>query len=208
MKNRFPRHSARTVGSPTRSLSPYAYCANNPVNNVDLDGKKIRFAKGVPSEFKQQFSTAIKILNEHNIGGIFAKLEQRPEIIFITEGKNQFDPSNNTISWNPTEGMITDILNFLSPVVFLNHEGAHGLRYLEDPEGIMKDKHTEDSQYGNKEEKRVIEGVEQKTAEALGEVEPGEPTRINHFGTPIIVGSPNSTEPKSSPEIIYKMETK
>ena len=111
MKNRFPRHSARTVGSPTRSLSPYAYCANNPVCNVDLDGKKIRFAKGVPSDFKQQFSTAIKILNEHNIGGIFAKLEQRPEIIFITEGKNQFDPSNNTISWNPTEGMITDKLS-------------------------------------------------------------------------------------------------
>lgn len=107
MKNRFPRHSARTVGSPTRSVSPYAYCANNPVCNVDLDGKKIRFAKGVPSEFKQQFPTAIKILNEHNIGGIFAKLEQRPEIIFITEGKNQFDPSNNTISWNPTEGMIS-----------------------------------------------------------------------------------------------------
>lgn len=82
MKNRFPRHSARTVGSPTRSLPPthpsppYAYCANNSVNK------------------------------------------------------------------------------------------------------------------------------------ALGEVEPGEPTRINHFGTPIIVGSPNSTEPISSPEIIYKMETK
>lgn len=73
MKNRFPRHSARTVGSQTRSLSPYAYCAhcaNKPVNK------------------------------------------------------------------------------------------------------------------------------------ALGEVEPGEPTRINHFGTPIIVGSPNSTEPISSPEII------
>ena len=92
-------------------LSPCAYCANDPVCNVDLNGKKIRFAKGVSSEFKQQFPTAIKILNEHNIGGIFAKLEQRPEIIFITEGKNQFDPSNNTISWNPTEGMITDKLS-------------------------------------------------------------------------------------------------
>lgn len=76
MKNRFPRHSARTVGSPTRSLSPCAYCANKPVNK------------------------------------------------------------------------------------------------------------------------------------ALGEVEPGEPTRINHFGTPIIVGSPNSTEPISSPEIIYKRKMK
>lgn len=79
MKNRFPRHSARTVGSQTRFLSPYAYCAhcaNNPVNK------------------------------------------------------------------------------------------------------------------------------------ALGEVEPGEPTRINHFGTPIIVGSPNSTEPISSPEIIYKRKMK
>ena len=26
---------------PTRSPSPYAYCANNPVNNVDLDGMRI-----------------------------------------------------------------------------------------------------------------------------------------------------------------------
>lgn len=43
---------------------------------------------------------------------------------------------------------------------------------------------------------------------ALGEVEPGEPTKINHFGTPIIVGSPNSTEPISSPEIIYKRKMK
>lgn len=43
---------------------------------------------------------------------------------------------------------------------------------------------------------------------ALGEVEPGEPTRINHFRTPIIVGSPNSTEPISSPEIIYKRKMK
>lgn len=43
---------------------------------------------------------------------------------------------------------------------------------------------------------------------ALDEVEPGEPTRINHFGTPIIVGSPNSTEPISSPEIIYKRKMK
>lgn len=43
---------------------------------------------------------------------------------------------------------------------------------------------------------------------ALGEVEPVEPTKINHFGTPIIVGSPNSTEPISSPEIIYKRKMK
>ena len=42
MKNRFPRHSARTVGSPTRSITPYAYCANNPVCNVDLDGRKVK----------------------------------------------------------------------------------------------------------------------------------------------------------------------
>lgn len=48
MKNRFPRHSARTVGSPTRSISPYAYCANNPVNNVDLDGRKYVLQKECP----------------------------------------------------------------------------------------------------------------------------------------------------------------
>lgn len=37
MKNRFPRHSARTVGSPSRSLSPYAYayCASVGIHSND-----------------------------------------------------------------------------------------------------------------------------------------------------------------------------
>ena len=56
-------------------LSPYAYCADNPVMLVDPDGRKIRFAKGVSPEFKAAFKEAIQHLNKHNVGHIAAALE-------------------------------------------------------------------------------------------------------------------------------------
>jgi len=184
-------------------FSPYAHCAGNPLRYVDRDGKKVRFAANASNEFKNHFSTAIRILNHHGVGGIFKALESRKEIITIAEGdKNSFSPKNRTIIWNPKEGMITDNLSFLSPTTFLNHEGAHALRFLEDPKGIIRDQETTVANYGNLEEKRVIQGIEQQTAEALGEVKKGEPTRNNHFGTKMEVSGPDSNINKN--EIIIQ----
>jgi len=51
------------------------------------------------------------------------------------------------------------------------------------PEQQEKDRKTPDAQYGNKEEKRVIEGSEQETAKKLGEIKEKEVTRKDHGGT-------------------------
>ena len=49
--------------------------------------------------------------------------------------------------------------------------------------------------YGKKEEERVITGVEQTTAQALGEVEPGKVTRTDHSGSYVWVNGPTSNKP-------------
>ena len=67
------------------SLSPYAYCADNPVVLVDPDGRKIRFAKGVSPEFKAAFKEAIQHLNKHNVGHIAAALEKSGITYYIAE---------------------------------------------------------------------------------------------------------------------------
>ena len=48
--------------------------------------------------------------------------------------------------------------------------------------------------YNSLEEESVITGIEQRTAQALGEVEPGKVTRTNHRGTPVKVESPISNK--------------
>ena len=57
------------------SISPYAYCAGNPVNLADPDGKKIYYADGVSNEFKKQFAATVKYMNSRGTAGNLAKLE-------------------------------------------------------------------------------------------------------------------------------------
>ena len=60
--------------------------------------------------------------------------------------------------------------------------------------------------YDNKEEQRVIEGSEQKTAKALGEIKEGEVTRKDHRDILIETVSPTSTT--ATNEVIIKVEKK
>ena len=46
------------------SISPYAYCANNPVNRIDPDGRIIKFAQGTSIAFIKQFENALEYLKK------------------------------------------------------------------------------------------------------------------------------------------------
>jgi hypothetical protein len=99
-------------------------------------------------------------------------------------------------------GMITTNGIEVSPTTILNHEADHANQELYNPDQKKIDKNTPDVKYGNKEEKRVIEGTEQTTAKKLGEIKEGEVTRTDHEGTGYETKGPTTSEWKIEPIVV------
>lgn len=188
-------------------ISPYAYCAGNPIKYIDKDGKKIVLAKNVSNRFKNDYELTVKTLQEKGCGDVWNKLNSSDIIYTITEGEdnsNYFDSSNKTISWNARMGLYTSHDVYLSPATRLNHELDHALQYDNNPKQYEKDTNTFvgsiDETY-SKEEQRVIQGIERQTAEKLGEISSGDITRDNHSGIPFVTDSPISNKELNSSEV-------
>lgn len=168
-------------------ISPYAYCAGDPVNLVDIDGCKLYFAKDASPEFKKRFAEAVRIMNSNGISYNIAKLEQSESIYYIAETTNfSFtetsitDKKTATVFWNPNIITINENGIHSSPVTALAHEMSHAAGYDASPAKYDERLHQIDDAYDNKEEKRVIEGDEQVAARKLGEITPNMVTRKDH----------------------------
>lgn len=86
------------------------------------------------------------------------------------------------IWWDPYSVTVTNEDKRLSPATTLNHEADHALQKLEmsEKEFEEKSKKGSDPDYGTVCDRLTIQGAEQRTALALGEIEEGEVTRKDH----------------------------
>ena len=184
------------------SISPYAYCAWNPVKLVDPDGRIIKPAPGSSSTFVNNLSNAISYLKNNGAGTILNQLDNLPLIIYVSEipyqdaqiGKTRTNSSKLTIYWCPNAALYTTNDVILSPATVLNHEFDHMLQGIINPNTKARDRQEPDNQYGNLEERRVITGSEQETAIMLGEITPWQKTREDHNGGTCWVESPDLSE--------------
>ena len=183
------------------SISPYAYCAWNPIKIIDPNGDTIKPAPNSSEKFISQLNDAIQCLVDNGAGNLVSELNKRTEIIHVSElpfsdaYSMQYNPTKNEISWCPTAGMLTSENVKLSPATSLNHEFDHCLEHLVNPETQTNNYKTPVLGYRNAEEQRVITGSEQKTARCLKEITDGQVTRYDHSGTLYETNGPTSNQP-------------
>ena len=178
------------------SISPYAWCAANPIRFIDFDGNKIVFAINSSKEFKEDYKTAYNYLNNKNASYILDQLNALENVFYLKEyeGDSYYNSQNKTIYWNSKRALITNTIYTLTPAELLSHEADHALENDKDCAASSQRNNTINVNYGNEEEKRVIEGSEQEVAKKLGRLKNGEKTRTDHNGTSYNVSSPDSDE--------------
>ena len=174
--------SADPLAAKYPNLSPYAYCAGNPVNLVDPDGRKI--AVGGNVTYKNKVYAAINHMSAYGVGRVIDHLNDSKETYTIVpDAINSYSSKSRTISWNPDYMKLDESGKIMhSPTVSLAHELGHAENHDRNEEMFKADSNKEDAHYVTVEEKNVIEGIEQDTARALGEISSGEVTRTSHGG--------------------------
>jgi hypothetical protein len=95
---------------------------------------------------------------------------------------DHFDPSTNTIAWDPYSALRTTTGGRQSPALGLGHEIDHA---VEAPGMQARLERIADKRYDNREERRVITGSERKAARTLHES-----VRYDHAGRCYRVASP------------------
>ena len=164
-------------------LSPYSYCAGNPVNLIDPEGKKV-IIKG-SEEFLSIYKAVRSYLEEKGIAESISLLEKAKDFtLIIREGEQStFDANLKSITWDPNHMMLNEDKSVMrSPTVSLAHEIEHAVEYYTNKNVFINNVNTPDALFSNLEEKRNILEKEQYIANALGEIDVNQVTRHSHFG--------------------------
>lgn len=169
-------------------VSPYAYCAGDPVNRVDPDGKIVVFAEGVSDDFKDKFNQAIKFMEEHGTSYLYSILSDSDIVYKIAEGEeSNYDSNSFTLTWNPNIVAINNGTKLLrSPVTSLAHEFSHAVHHDTALRTNTMDAYYKntiergDLIFGSLEETNVITTTEQFVAWRHGEISLTQFTRYDH----------------------------
>ncbi|MBQ7484755.1 MAG: RHS repeat-associated core domain-containing protein [Bacteroidaceae bacterium] len=167
-------------------ISPYAYCANNPVLLIDPDGRYFDFSN-CSEEYIKKFEAWGEMLRDAGCGDLYDKIANSDYKVTVFESYN----ANNSTSVDGLEyEMFFDVDSYaetnngtiVSPALMLDHELAHLNNAIEAPlvHAIQANNVLFCGKYDNQEEYTVITTREQNTARCLGEIGIGEVTRADH----------------------------
>ena len=151
-----------------------------------------------------------------DVGGTLENLSKRSEVTDVIKQKGRQSPeydNKSTIFYNPRVASDNNVdISYLksesakqSPSVGFLHEGAHRKQHLDNPTQYDIDKETDDPDYDDKEEKRVIETIQNPAIDILNKNGSKDKKANTHTGAGYYAKSPKSVDKISKKE--YKKDT-
>jgi RHS repeat-associated protein len=153
----------------------YQYVGNSAPNYVDPSGKYLTPAtNSTPGDIRELGRALAYLLQDSEMAQIIYQLATDPDLEIVIDMHIPLEWGNQTVNniiyWDPHRASACKNGGYQTPAMQLGHELAHNLN----PVTKKRDK-----QYGNTEEKRVIEGPERHACKTLHEC-----IRYDHDDTP------------------------